>query len=116
MREKSFNQSEQFTFFKKISTVPKATKLYNNIHTLVSPIFTFSLAGNIIVYTPIQSTNREKYFNHIIYFKKMPTLAGKNTSPSISSFIDRVFSIFRRKKYMSNPSEMDIKVLVPAPT
>ena len=36
-----------------------------------------SLAGNIIVYTPDQGTNKEKYFNHIIYQRKgMPTLAG----------------------------------------
>ena len=30
------------------------------ISTLPSPIYTFSLAGNKIVYTPSQSTNREK--------------------------------------------------------
>ena len=36
--------------------------------------------------------------------------------PSISYFKDRVFSIFRRKKYGSDQSEMDIKVLIPAPT
>ena len=40
----------------------------------------------------------------------------ENTSPSIFSIIDRVFSIFRRKKTGSNPSEMDIKVIIPAPT
>ena len=35
------------------------------------------MAGNIIVYTPGQGTNREKYLNHIIYQRKgMPTLAG----------------------------------------
>ena len=39
-----------------------------------------------------------------------------NTSPSISSFIDRVFSIFRQKNYGSNPSKMDIKVVISAST
>ena len=30
--------------------------------TLISPIYTFFLAGNIIVHRPSQGTNREKYF------------------------------------------------------
>ena len=43
--------------------------------TFISPTYTFSLARNIIVYTPSQSTIREKYFiNHNIKVK-MPTLA-----------------------------------------
>ena len=36
-----------------------------------------SLAGNIIVYTPDQGTNREKYFNHIIYQRKDADSGGK---------------------------------------
>ena len=36
-----------------------------------------SLAGNIIVYTPNQGTNREKYFNHIIYKGKDADSGGK---------------------------------------
>ena len=108
MREKNLNQSEQLTFFKKNNTVPKATKLYINNSSLVSPIYTFSLARKIIVYTPHQGTNREKYFNHNNYKEKMATLAGsKHLSVHFSS-MDRVISIFRRKKYGSNPSEMDI--------
>ena len=39
-----------------------------------------------------------------------------NTFPSISSLTDRVFSIFRQKKVRSDPSEMDIKMVIPAPT
>ena len=89
MREKGFNQSEQLTFFKEINTVPKATKLYNNNSTFVSAIYTFSLAGNIIVYTSNQSTNREKYLNHIIYKRKMPTLAG-NKHLSVHLFPHRL--------------------------
>ena len=36
-----------------------------------------SLAGNIIVYTPNQVTNREKYFNYIIYQGKDADSGGK---------------------------------------
>ena len=36
-----------------------------------------SLAGNIIVYTPNQVANREKYFNHIIYQGKDADSGGK---------------------------------------
>ena len=36
-----------------------------------------SLAGNMIVYTPNQGTNREKYFNHIIYKGKDADFCGK---------------------------------------
>ena len=45
----------------------------------------------------------------------MATLVG-NKHLSISSFIDHVFSIFRRKGYGSNPPEIDIKMLIAAPT
>ena len=78
-------------------TKPKATYVYIINSFFVSPIYTFSLAGNIIVDTPNQGTNRENYFNHNIYKGKMLTLAVKKSSPSISSFKDRVFSIFRQK-------------------
>ena len=74
---KNFNQSKQLTFFKKINTKSKVTKLYNNNSIFVSPIHTSSLAGNIIVYTPVQSTKREKYFNHSIFKGKMLIQAGK---------------------------------------
>ena len=59
---------------------------YNNNTFVVSPIYTFSWAGNIIFYTPIQGTNREKYFNNII-FKKSLLWLEINTSPSISFLI-----------------------------
>ena len=42
--------------------------LVNTIHhhnsIFVSPIYTISLAGNKIVYTPSQGQNRKKYLNH----------------------------------------------------
>ena len=40
----------------------------------------------------------------------------KTTLPSISSLIGRAFSIFRQKMDGPNPSEMDIKVFIPAAT
>ena len=46
----------------------------------------------------------------------MTTLAWKkNTFPLVSSLIGCTFSILQKKNYETNPSEMDIKVLVPAP-
>ena len=48
-------------------TIPEGYKYIYNNSTFVSPIYVFSLPGNIIVYMPNQGTNREKYFNHAIY-------------------------------------------------
>ena len=45
----------------------KSYILYNNNGTFVSLIYTVSLAGNIIVYTPIRGTKWEKYFIHFTY-------------------------------------------------
>ena len=93
MREK-FQSKQTVNVFKKNNTVPKATKLYIDSSTFVFLIYPFSLAGNINVYTPIQGTNREKYFNHIIYEGKIPPLAG-NKHLSVHFFLyKRVFSIF----------------------
>ena len=58
-------------------TVLEGNNLYKNNCTFISPIYKFSLAGNIIVYTPNQGTNREKYFNHIIYKGKDAYSGGK---------------------------------------
>ena len=47
----------------------------------------------------------------------MPSLPGnKQLLPSISFLIGRAFSIFRKKKDGPNPSDIDIKVSIPAPT
>ena len=84
------------------------TVVYNNqfkYSTFISPVFFFSLAGNIIVYRPSQGTNREKYFYHINYKDKRCRFWWEiNTFPSISSLIGCVFSIFPRKKYEPNLS------------
>ena len=87
MREK-FQGEQAVNHFNKMSVIPKATKLYNHDDFFVSPIYTFSMTGNIIVYTPIQRTNREKYFSQFIFKRKMPTLAG-NEHLSVHFFIHR---------------------------
>ena len=69
------------------------------------------MAENNIVYTPIQGTNKEKLFNHVIFKGEVQTLAGNNHSTS--SFKDSVFSTFWRIMYGSKPSEMDIRWLFP---
>ena len=97
-------------------TIPEGYNNYFNKGTLDSPIGTFPWLETI-VYTPNQGTTRERYFNHIIYKgKKAEFWSEINTYPFILSFMDRVFSIFRKKGYGFNPSEMDIKVVIPAPT
>ena len=76
---------QQSQYFIK-GTIPKGYNLYNNNCTFISPIYTFPWRENIIVYTPDQGTNREKYFNHIIYQREgMPSLAG-NKHPSVHFF------------------------------
>ena len=70
-----FQSKQAVNFFRIMSTISKATKFYINISTFVSPIYTFSLVRNVIVYTQIQDTNGEKHFIHIIYEGRMPTLA-----------------------------------------
>ena len=87
---KGFNQYKQLKKrWSRISlTILRAAIQFNNNSTFVSPIYTFSSARNIIVYTPIQGTNREKYFNHNIYKGKMPTLAG-NKHLSVHFFFRR---------------------------
>ena len=42
----------------------------------IFPIYTFFLAGNIIVYMPSQSTNSEKYFRDYNIKAEVPTPAG----------------------------------------
>ena len=64
-----------------------------------------------------QEVGPHKYFYHIIYQREGCRLwRGINTLPSPFSLTDRVFPIFRQEKVRSGPSEMDIKVVIPAPT
>ena len=62
--------------------------LYNKNSIFVSHIYTFPLAGKIFVYTLIQDTNREKYFNHTISKEKLPILAG-NKHLSVPFILDK---------------------------
>ena len=51
----------------KSSTLLKGDNFFKKNSTVVSTSCIFSLAGNIIGYTPNQGTNRGKNFNLIIY-------------------------------------------------
>ena len=51
--------------------------VFKNFITFISRICTSSFAGNIIVYTPSQGTNWEKYFDYIIYKSKNTNSGGK---------------------------------------
>ena len=89
---------------------------HKNISNLFSPNYTFCLSGNIVVYTPSRCTNRERYFNHINYKGKMPTVAG-NKHVSIYSFPHRPRLFYlSTKKFGSNSSKKDIKVVFPPST
>ena len=114
MREKFQRKQTVNDFRNKCNT--KNYTLFN-ISTVVSPISTFSLTGNIIVYTPNQGTNREKHFNHIIYKGKMPTLAG-NKHLAVQFFLHgaRLFHFSTEKLRVQSFKKMYIKVVIPAPT
>ena len=104
----------------------KILECYHQYFTIIKNLcvlyFHFSylylfLAGNIIVYPPSQSTNRENYFvHHYIKVRNADSGRKKTTFPSISSITVRAFSIFRKKMDGTNPSEVEIKVFIPAPT
>ena len=83
----------------------------------MAPIYTFSLAGNIIVCQPSKSTNRERY-NYKIQHKRLKFRLWReiNNFHSIPSLIGRVLLIFRPNKDRPNPSEFAITVLVHAPS
>ena len=53
--------------------------LYYTHSVFVSSIHTASLEGDILVYTPTQCTNKEKYSNHIIYKGKNADCGRKQT-------------------------------------
>ena len=61
MRER-LQWKQTVNVFQRKNTIPEATILYKNNSIFVSLILTFYLAGNVIVYTPIQGTNRESYY------------------------------------------------------
>ena len=98
LERKSFNPYKQLLRKKNSSNKTKGCKLDLKNSTFVSPIYTFSLAANLIVYMPFQGTNKEKYFNYIIYKGEVPTLAG-NKHLSVHSFFrkPRLFHLSTEK-------------------
>ena len=97
--------------------IPKATKLNNNNNsTFVSPIHTFSLAGNIFVYTPFHGTNREKVLSSY-YLQSKIADSGRKSAPLRPFFLPwtAFFSSFDQKMYVQSVRK-DINVVVPAPT
>ena len=50
---KGFQRKQTVNDFRRWVQYQKATNSYNSISTFVSPFYTFSSAGNIIVYMPI---------------------------------------------------------------
>ena len=68
------------------------TDYYPNKWTFVIPFHRFSMAGNIIVYTPSQGTNREKYFIFLFTFIFVFTNKGKKaTLAKIEHFFFHLF-------------------------
>ena len=75
MKEKKSSECKQSNV--NICTVLDGNNLlYSSSYFYFSYLY-LSLAGNIIVYTPNQGTNREEYFNHIIYQGKDADSGGK---------------------------------------
>ena len=97
---KGFNISKEL-IRENLCTKPERLKIIvcKTISTFVSPINTFSLAGNIIFYTPIHSTNREKYFNRIIEKGKVSNLAV-NKHIFVHLFTHRPRLFFRQKNVL----------------
>ena len=100
---KSFQRTQTVKMiFIKDGTIPKSYNLNNLDCTFFSYLY-FSLAGNIIFYTPNQGTNREKYFSHTIYQRKDADSRGKQKHTSIHFFLHgpRVFHLSTEKS--TNP-------------
>ena len=63
----------------------------------------------------VKVQSKEKYWTHVIYKEKIPTLAGnKHLSIQFFPHTPRL-SHFLTKMYEPNPPEMGIKVLIPVP-
>ena len=96
--------------------------LFNNVNTFivlfgtfVPPTCTFSLAGNMIAYIPVK-LQTGKVTLIIRALKARWRLWWEiNTFPPVSSLKGCVFPNFWQKMDEPNPSEMNVKVLIPAP-
>ena len=92
---KSFNQYKQLIRRKNSFYKTQGSSWYHVFKgAFVSFIYTFSLGGNIIVYTPMKGTIRKNYFNHITYRGIRQLWREIITIPSISSFIDSQTAFF----------------------
>ena len=74
------------------------------------------MAGNIIVNTPSQGLIMAENFNQKNYKRKLPNLAGIQNIFIQMFFHWPRFSVFGQKKCGPNPSKLDIKGIIPAPT
>ena len=98
------------------STLLKGYKLYNNNSNFISPIYTFHWRKTQLFTRQIKVQIGKSFLITLSIKGKMPTLAG-NKHLSVHFFLHGPrLSIFRQEKYVSNPSEMDIKMVIPAPT
>ena len=95
----------------------KATIYILNNFTFIFPIYTFPWRETKMFSRQIK-VQRGKNTLIILFIEEKGCRLWRetNTFPSMSSLTDRVFPIFRQKKLRSDPSEMDIKVVFPAPT
>ena len=114
--EVAFSQ-RQFTELQNLE-YSCTNKLYKNKKINISSTFLslavyIFMAGKINGYTPIPGKNTENYCNYKFYKSRKADSDGREL-PS-RSFLPGFFSIFRRKMYGPNPSQMDIKVLIPEP-
>ena len=96
MSEKGFNKYKLSKVLE--AKIPEGYSLYIKNSNFISPICTFPLAGNIIVYKPNQGISREKYFNDIIIKGKMPILAvNKHFSDPFFLHGQRLFQLSTEK-------------------
>ena len=111
------NTNSQMIFKGKNGTIPKGYNLYNINCTFIFPIYTFPWRETKLFTRQIKVQIGKSTLIRIFIKEKGCRLWREiNTLPYISSLTDRVFSIFRQKKVRSDPSETDIKVVIPAPT
>ena len=104
-------------FKKENGTIPKGNNLYNTDCTFSSPIYTFPWRETYLLTRQIK-VQIGKSTLIILFIKEKGCRLWReiNTLPSISSLTDSVFPTFRNENVRSDPSEMDIKVVIPAPT
>ena len=87
--------------------------------SLISPLYAFSFAGNMIFYfftRQVKVQIGKRTCTNKNQSRNADSGGNKTNSPSNFSLKGRVVSNFRQKKDGPIPSEMDIKAFIPAPT